>query len=164
MTLKNVQSRDKLHLDTVDGDIPVSAILTSASVNDSQAAIPLATITKERILFNCYDLMDAAYDVPGIIEHSRSLGHVPLVDKNPRRDIKLKEAIEAENLARRTLDWVLAEENRYNARSAAERVNARLKDAFGARKVKVRGHVKVFCHLMFGVLALAADQLMRLVT
>jgi len=106
-----------LHLDTVDGDIPVSAILTSASVNDSQAAIPLATITKERILFNCYDLMDAAYDVPGIIEHSRSLGHVPLVDKNPRRDIKLKEAIEAENLARRTLDWVLAEENRYNARS-----------------------------------------------
>ena len=48
----------KLHLDTVDGDIPVSAILTSASVHDSQAAIPLATITKEHILFNCYDLMD----------------------------------------------------------------------------------------------------------
>ena len=56
------------------------------------------------------------------------------------------------------------EENRYNARSAAERTNARLKDEFGARKVKVRGHAKVFCHLMFGVLVLAADQLMRLVT
>lgn len=154
----------KLHLDTVDGDIPVSAILTSASVNDSQVAIPLATITKERILFNCYDLMDAAYDVPGIIGHSRSLGHVPLIDKNPRRNIELKETIEAENLARRKLSWVSAEENRYNARSAAERTNARLKDEFGARKVKVRGHAKVFCHLMFGVLVLAADQLMRLVT
>ena len=37
----------KLHLDTIDGGIPVSALLTSASVNDSQAAIPLATITKK---------------------------------------------------------------------------------------------------------------------
>lgn len=27
--------------------------------------------------------MDAAYDTPEIIEHSRNLGHVPLVDKNP---------------------------------------------------------------------------------
>jgi len=154
----------KLHLDTVDGDIPVSAILTSASVNDSQVAIPLAFITQERILFNCYDLMDAAYDIPGIIEHSRSLGHVPLIDKNPRRDSELKEAIETENLARRKLNWVLPEERRYNARSAAERTNARLKDEFGACKVRVRGHAKVFCHLMFGVLTLAADQLLRLVT
>jgi Transposase DDE domain/Transposase domain (DUF772) len=154
----------KLHLDTVDGGIPVSAILTSASVNDSQVAIPLATITKERILFNCYDLMDAAYDIPGIIDHSRSLGHIPLIDKNPRRDGELKEAIETENLARRTLNWVLPEERRYNARSSAERTNARLKDEFGACKVRVRGHMKVFCHLMFGVLALTADQLMRLVT
>jgi hypothetical protein len=120
-------------------------------------------MTKERILFNCYDLMDAAYDIPGIIEHSRSLGHVPLIDKNPRRDSELKEAIEAENLARRTLNWVLPEEQRYNARSSAERTNARLKDEFGACKVRVRGSTKVMCHLMFGVLALAANQLMRLV-
>jgi hypothetical protein len=28
----------------------------------------------------------------------------------------------------------------------------------------VRGHDKVLCHLMFGILALAAEQLMRLVT
>ena len=32
------------------------------------------------------------------------------------------------------------------------------------RAVRVRGHDKVFCHLMFGILALAAEQLMRLVT
>ena len=43
-----------------------------------------------------------------------------------------------------------------------ERVNGRLKDEFGARQVRVRGG-KVLCHLMFGVLALTVDQLLRLV-
>src|SRR3954447_14201934 len=32
----------KLHLDVPDGQIPISAVLTSASVHDSQVAIPLA--------------------------------------------------------------------------------------------------------------------------
>ena len=32
----------KLHIDAADGGIPLSCILTSASVNDSQVAIPLA--------------------------------------------------------------------------------------------------------------------------
>jgi hypothetical protein len=153
----------KLHLDTIDGGIPVSAILTSASVNDSQVAIPLATLTSERIT-NCYDLMDAAYDIPGIIAHSRSLEHVPLIDKNPRRDQELKKELEAENLARRTLNLVMPETVRYNVRSTAERANSRLKDEFGANKVRVRGDVKVFSHLMFGVLVLAADQLLKLIT
>jgi hypothetical protein len=44
----------------------------------------------------------------------------------------------------------------------AERANARLKDEFGARNLRVRGHAKAFCHLMFGVAALAADALVRL--
>ena len=44
-----------------------------------------------------------------------------------------------------------------------ERANARLKDEFGGRSVRVRGAVKVMAHLMFGVLALTADQLMKLV-
>jgi hypothetical protein len=30
--------------------------------------------------------------------------------------------------------------------------------------VRVRGHAKVFCHLMFGVLTLTIDHLMRLIT
>lgn len=152
----------KLHLDTIDGGIPVSALVTSASLNDSQVAIPLATITGGRII-NCYDLMDAAYDVPDIIEHSQSLGHVPLIDKNPRRNKELKKALAEEGLARKTLNLVLPETLRYNARSAAERTNSRLKDEFGACKIRVRGHAKVACHLFFGVLTLAGDQLMQLV-
>jgi hypothetical protein len=30
----------KLHLDTIDGDIPINWLVTSASMHDSQAAIP----------------------------------------------------------------------------------------------------------------------------
>lgn len=30
----------KLHIDVADGDIPISAILASASLHDSQAAVP----------------------------------------------------------------------------------------------------------------------------
>ena len=65
--------------------------------------------------------------------------------------------------AKQIAGYKLAEQVRYNERSAAERVNARLKDEFGARNVRVRGHAKVLCHLMFGVLALTCDQLMRLI-
>ena len=59
-----------------------STLLTSASLHDSQAAIPLATLSAERTT-NLYDLMDAAYDAEPIRQHSRSLGHVPLIDTNP---------------------------------------------------------------------------------
>src|SRR3990167_2655681 len=52
----------KLHLDVVCGCIPVSAIVTSASVHDSQVAIPLATITAQRTTV-LYDLMDSAWGV-----------------------------------------------------------------------------------------------------
>ena len=51
-------------LDAADGAIPVSCLLTSASLHDSQVAIPLATLTAERVR-NLYDLMDSAYDAPG---------------------------------------------------------------------------------------------------
>ena len=43
-----------------------------------------------------------------------------------------------------------------------ERVNGRLKEEFGGRNVHVRGHAKVLCHLMFGMVALTVSQLLRL--
>jgi Transposase DDE domain/Transposase domain (DUF772) len=152
----------KLHLDVADGDVPISGLLTSASVHDSQAAIPLATLTAER-LTNLYDLMDSAYDAPEIKQHSRSLGHVPIIDKNPRAAKGAKAEIAAEARAQQCAGYQLAEDVRYNQRSASERVNGRLKDDFGGRYVRVRGHAKVSCHLMFGILALTCDQLLRLI-
>ncbi|MXW90435.1 MAG: transposase [Rhodospirillaceae bacterium] len=84
----------KLHIDTADCGIPLSAILTSASLHDCQAAIPLATMTAERVV-NLYDLMDAAYDATEIHALSKRLGHVPVIDTNPRRDKALKQALRA---------------------------------------------------------------------
>jgi len=152
----------KLHIDAADGGIPVSCLLSSASMHDSQAAIPLAEITHGRIC-SLYDLMDSAYDAPQIHEHSRKLGHVPIIDMNPRRNAELKQAIEAENKACKTIHHQSAEDVRYNERSTVERVNGRMKDEFGGRFVRVRGHAKVMCHLMFGILALTADQFMRMI-
>ena len=63
---------------------------------------------------------------------------------------------------KRELSW--AEQDRYKERTMVELANARLKDEFGGRNVRVRGAAKVMAHLMFRVLALTADQLMKLVS
>jgi hypothetical protein len=151
----------KLHLDVADGDIPVSCILTAASVHDSQASRPLAIITSERVT-NLYDVMDSAYCAKEIMDFSLQLGHVPLIDINPRRDVALKDALEKEARSRDALNFHYPEEIRFNERSSVERVNGRLKDEFGGRHVRVRSHAKVFCHLMFGVLVLTVAQLFRM--
>jgi hypothetical protein len=96
----------------------VTTILTSASLHDSQVAIPMMKMTSKKI--TCfYDLMDAAYDARQIYEVSRSLDHVPIIDKNPRRG--------------EALPFSPAEARRYNERTVAERVNGRLKEEFGGK-------------------------------
>ena len=137
----------KAHLDVIDGDIPVSFILTSASVHDSQAAIPLAQMTSERIA-NLYDLADAAYDAKEIREMSERLGHVALIDHNPRRGEKI--------------EFSPAEARRYHERTAVERVNSHLHEEHGGRHVRVRGPVKVAAHLAFGLLVIAAEQMLKM--
>ena len=152
----------KFHLDAADRQIPISCILTSASTHESQVALPLAALTSQRVA-NLYDLMDAAYDAPIIREYSKSLGHVPIIDINPRRNTKLKEELRAEARRFELLHFERPEDRRYNERTNVERVYARLKDEFGGRMIRVRGYAKVMTHLMFGILALTADQLIRLV-
>jgi hypothetical protein len=137
----------KLHLDTADCGVPLNALVSSASMHDSLAAIPLAILTAQRVT-SCYDLMDSAYCSQDIREHSRSLGHVPLIEHNPRNGEKN--------------EFLPHEAHRYKERSQAERTNARLKDEFGLRQVWFRGHSKISSHMNFAVLALAADQIMRL--
>ena len=153
----------KLHLDVADGQIPISCILTSASLHDSQAAIALARLTAQRVT-NLYDLMDSAYDAQSIHEHIRGLGHIPIIDAHPRRDASQKAELQAEAKRQKLLNFNYAEGVRYRERTTVERVNARLKDEFGGRMIRVRGHAKVMCHLMFGIVALAADQILRLIT
>jgi len=137
----------KLHLDINDAGFPISALVTSASLHDSQVAIPLIKLSSRKVTY-LYDLMDAAYDAKRINQTSQQFGHVAIIDKNGRgKEVTPMAPHEAE---------------RYKERSTVERANGRLKEDFGANNVMVKGHSKVTQHLMFGVIVLFADQLLRL--
>ena len=60
----------KLHIDATDAGIPVSCILTSASLHDSQVAIPLSDLSAQRVPY-LYECMDSAYDTAQIRDHSK---------------------------------------------------------------------------------------------
>ena len=139
----------KFHADVNDVGLPISVAMTSASLHDSQVAIPLMKISTSRVIY-FYDVMDSAYDAGPIYELSRSLGHVPIIDKNSRgKDI---------------IPMAPHEASRYKERSVVERFNSRLKEEFGGRNIMVRGAQKVKMHLMFGVMAIFADHLLKLAT
>ncbi len=148
-------------------------MLTSASLHGSQAAIPLATITNQRVT-SLYDVMDSAYDAKEIREHCQSLGHVALIDP-VQRAVPIAHSSYQDSLRgydkRRRLPktvpskippFTSAQQERYKIRTMSERVNARLKDEFVGRTTRVRGASKVMAHLMFGIPALTVDQLLRL--
>jgi hypothetical protein len=139
----------KAHLDWADDSFPIYVVTTSASLNDSQVAIPMARRTAQRI-DSLYDLMDSAYDAPQIRKVSEELGHAAIIDPNPRRGGVPTDKI-----------FDPATNRRYKERSTAERGNSRLKDEFGLRQLRVRGHAKAHLHIMFGVIALFADQLFK---
>ena len=81
---------------------------------------------------------------------SRSLGHVPIIDQNVR--------------GKEVIPLAPHETVRYRERTVAERFNSRIKEEFGAKNVMVRGAQKVMMRLMFGVVAVFADQLLKLAT
>ena len=106
-------------------------------------------MTAERVT-SLYDVMDAAYDAQDIAEHSRSLGHVPLIAPNgtsapiPKR---VQDRLRRYDQRRQTPQrydrkrppFDPAQEERYKVRTMSERINSRLKDQFGARTARVRG-------------------------
>lgn len=148
----------KLHLDVADGQIPISAVLTAAHVHDSQVAIPLSTMTAQRVT-PLYELMDAAYDAQEIMDHVRAQGRVPIITPVTRG--RRSKNVIVRNYPRQLSP---AEEERFRERTMVERSYGRLKDEFGGRCIRVRGAAKVMAHLMFGVLALTADQMLRFVS
>ena len=139
----------KLHLAVGDGQVPLAAILSSASLHDSQVAFPLMQMTSERATV-LYDLADSAYDAEEIKSVSKNLGHVPVIDPNPRRG--------------ETVDLPPAQKIRYRERTTVERANSVLKDNYGANHIRVKGHWKVLCHLMFGILVSTVKQLWKMAT
>jgi len=128
----------KLHVDVNDNSIPISILLTSASVHDSQVSVPLEIMTSNLIESN-YTLADAAYDSAHIKDFILSKGKSCVIDHNPRRGEKLEKTEE--------------EEKRYNNRTSVEGFFGDLKDHFACRMILVRGHAKVMTHIMFGILS-----------
>lgn len=139
----------KVHLDVNDVGLPISVVTTSASLHDSQVAIPLEKLTAQRVT-SLYSVMDSAYEAGLIVQACQELGHVPIIDSQKCHGVKKP--------------FEPATAQRYKVRTTVERSYGRLKDEFGARYVRVRGHAKVHCHIMFGVIALFSDQLLKLVT
>jgi hypothetical protein len=140
----------KLHWDVADsGRIPISCLLTGASVHDSQVAIPLMQISAGRVKWRC-EVMDSAYDAGAIRSKSAQLGHEAII-KPVKRSRKSGSASEFSE----------QEKARFKKRTIVEQLNGRLKDEFGGRVIYFRGATKIMAHLMFGVIALTVDQLLR---
>lgn len=150
----------KLHTAVDDNSIPIAMILTSASLNDCEAAIPLCK-KASYLTTNFYDLMDSAYDMPEIKENSFKLGHVPIIEKKPKNaEEKAERKIEIER--RKAVNFTPADRKRYKERFAKERSNALLKDSYGGRNFLYRGSLKISCHLMFGILSMTAMMILKL--
>ena len=132
------------HIATSDSDIPIRVLLTSASLHDSQAVIPLMQLTY-KLVASLYDIMDKGYDASVIRNFSKINGHVPIIPPkdNTRNVPKLDPP----------------QKLRYKMRSSAERVNSLLKEQFGGRWCKVKGHAKVLTHLMFGIICITINAL-----
>jgi hypothetical protein len=79
---------------------------------------------------------------------SRLFGHAPIIDPNKRRGAET--GLEP------------AKKLRYNERTTVERTDSDLKGNYGGRHVRVKGHLKVFCRLMFGVIVITVKQLFNM--
>ena len=95
-----------------------------------------------------YDLADSAYDAPETKDVSKALGRVPIIDPNKRWEdvVKLSPAGKV----------------RYRECSTVGHGNSDLKDNYGACHARVKGHEKVYTHLMFGVIAITVKQLFNM--
>ena len=71
-----------------------------------------------------------------------------LIDDNPGRGAKR--------------EFSPAETVRYRERSGVERVNSHLHEEHGGRHVRVRGPAKVAAHLAFGLVVIAAEQMLKM--
>ena len=135
----------KLHMDVADSGLPLSCLLTSASVHDSQVAIPLSSLTGERVE-HLYELMDSAYDAKAIRNFCAAAGRKAIIAINPRRDKAKKERMALEAKARRHACFTSPSELRYRLRSGVELAYGRPENEFGG-SVFVRGAARLFAHL-----------------
>lgn len=131
----------KLHLDIADGQIPITALLTSADVHDARGAIPLMTTTSKRVTY-LYGVMDSPYDANAILEHIEEQGRTPVVDIHPRRGAKQPTAVPKVRKPKPAPEMDPAKQQRYKERPAEGQVRrqahprTRRREADGASNVR----------------------------
>jgi hypothetical protein len=105
-----------------------------------------------------YDLQDAGYDADIIREFSTKLGHLPIIDINPKNSKELKAKIELKEHESKTFKYLNqhlnCDKEHYNQRSMSERVTKYLKDDFGCNTIYYQGATKVASVLAFGILSI----------
>ncbi|WP_041672717.1 hypothetical protein [Sulfurovum sp. NBC37-1] len=130
----------------IDGDMPLTAMYSSASVHDSSLVLPMINETSSKVNY-LYDLQDAAYDSNVIKIFSVNNGHRPIIDINPKNSKALKAQI---TLAKSEKE-ILKSFNLYN-------------NSNGYDKIYYRGAIiKVASVLSFGVLSICIHQSLKLV-
>lgn len=138
----------KLHAATICGDIPICAFVSSASLHDSQAIIPLMQQASQRFRHR-YDLADAGYDSRLVREFSRLCGRTPVIQFNNRFP------------ALRPRRFTTEEKRIYKKRTAIERFFSHLHERHGGRTIRVRGAAKIQTHLLFGTLVILIEQFLH---
>ncbi len=138
----------KLHIAVNDYNVPVAAMVTSASTHDSLCAIPLIRITEQRI-DNLYYLMDKAYDSSAIHTETDSHGKVALIDFNHRGD------------KGDTRKFDPNEQRHYGNRAFAESCFSNLKIQYLPRYILYRGISKVKCLLNLALSVITATQIIK---
>lgn len=97
-------------------------------MHDSQAAVPLSRMTAGRVT-HLYEVMAMRPSAASRYGKTAAIWATSPFDHNPRGG--------------ETIAFDPASAVRYNERTVAERMNARLKDEFDGKNVWVKGHAKV---------------------
>jgi hypothetical protein len=138
----------KLHAAVNDYNIPVAAIVTSASVNDTLGAIPLIRNVEDRI-DTLYYLMDKGYDAAAIRTEIANHGKAGLIDFNHRGN---KEDDRA---------FMPHEKERYGNRAFSESLFSHLKMQHLPSYILYRGIEKVKTVLNFALAVIATLQIIK---
>ena len=113
--------------------IPSEATFSRAFAEFAKVELPSA-VHEEIVVENCHDEL---------------IGHAS----------KDSTAIEVREKPCRRKKRICKTKKKRGRKSKVERANSEMKDNYGANHVRVKGHLKVLCHLMFGVLVLTVKQI-----
>ena len=138
----------KLHSVVNEYNVPIAAVLTSASVHDSLCAIPLIRMAEERV-DGLYYLGDKGYDAAVIRNEVISFNKIPLIDFKRYNNGKISG------------EFIGNQASRYRKRTFVESHFSQLKMNYLPRYILYRGIDKVRGLLTFALAVITAVQITK---